>query len=132
MSFLPDPAALEGLADRIGGHARATRARAVRLTGAVGGTDWQGLAAEVFHAEAHMLCAGLRAAAGRLDDAADALRRHAGRVGAIVHDLAALGEDGAQTLDDLVHHPGRVPGDVAGLLHAGKNLAEDALSMVGL
>jgi hypothetical protein len=132
MSFLPDPAELEAIADRIGRHATATRARAHHLGAAVAGTDWHGLAADAFSAEAYVALSALRSAAGRLDDAADALRRHARKVGAVFDDLRGLGSDGLKTLEDVVIHPERLADDGKRLLSDGKHLVGDALDLVGL
>jgi uncharacterized protein YukE len=132
MWLLPDPAALDALAERINGHAGAARSRALQLTGAVATTTWSGTAADAFRTEAHVVAAALRGAAGRLDDAADALRSHAHAVRRLLADLSAAGRAGAQTLDDLVHDPARVPGDLAGLAGDGVHLIGDALSVVGL
>jgi hypothetical protein len=125
MSFLPDPAELDAIADRINRHAVATRARAAHLGCAVATAHWHGIAADAFHAEAHTAISALRSAAGRLDDAADALRRHARRVGGLLDDLKGLGLDGLQTLEDVVVHPDRLISD-------GKSLVGDALDLVGL
>ncbi|MDT4914540.1 MAG: hypothetical protein QOC66_3668 [Pseudonocardiales bacterium] len=132
MSFLPDPAELEAIADRIGRHAAAARARAAHLGSAVAGADWHGLAADSFHLEAHVALSALRSAAGRLDDAADALRRHAHKVGALFDDLRDFGLDGVQTLEDAVLHPDRLVEDGKRLLSDGKDLVGDALDLVGL
>jgi hypothetical protein len=132
MSFLPDPAELEAIADRIGRHAAATRARAQHLGAAVAGTDWHGLAADAFAVEAHVALSALRSSAGRLDDAADALRRHASKVGALFDDLRGLGVDGVKTLEDAVLHPDRLVSDGKRLLSDGKHLVGDALGLVGL
>jgi uncharacterized protein YukE len=132
MSLLPDPAELNAIADRIGRHAAATRARAFHLGSALAGTGWHGRAADAFSAEAHVTLSALRSAAGRLDDAADALRRHAAKVGAVVDDLRGLGADGLKTLEDAVVHPDRLLADGRRLLGDGKALVGDALDLVGL
>ncbi len=111
MSFLPDPAELDALADRISAHAAAARARALGLASCVAAVGWHGIAANAFALEAHAVVAGLRAAAGRLDDTADALRRHArrvstardavtGAVGAGLPTIETIVLDGRQLLDD--------------------------------
>jgi uncharacterized protein YukE len=132
MSFLPDPAELEAIADRIGHHAAATRARALQLGTAVAGADWHGLAADAFHTEAHLVLSALRSAAGRLDDAADALRNHAHKVGVLFDDLREFGADGVQALEDAVIRPDRLISDGKKLLSDGKHLVGDALDLVGL
>jgi hypothetical protein len=131
MSFLPDPGELYAVADRIGQHAVATRERALRLSAAIGALDWRGLAAAAFRAEALVTIAALRAAAGRLDDAAAALRRHAARVGAVYNDVKHLGADGLQTLADSVLRPERLLSDGEQLLADGADLVGDALGLVG-
>lgn len=132
MSFLPDPGELYAVADRISQHAVATRARALRLSTAVGVLNWRGVAATAFQAEAQIAVAALRSAAGRLDDAADALRRHATRVGAVYEDAKHLGADGLRTLTDTVLRPDRLLSDSKQLLADGADLAGDALHAIGL
>jgi uncharacterized protein YukE len=90
MSILPDPAELLGIADRISTHAGAVRARAHQLGRAAATSGWSGPAAEAFRLEADDTIAALHGAAGRLDDAADALRRHAARVRHVVELLHVL------------------------------------------
>lgn len=88
MSFLiGDPAELRAIADRISRHADAVRAGAGTLAAAVAGDRWHGFASDVFDAEAAALIHGMRACAARLDDAADALRRHADRVQAVLDEI---------------------------------------------
>lgn len=132
MSFLFDPAELDAVADRIDRHAAATRARAVRLGAAVAAAEWRGVAAGAFRGEAQLTVSALRAAAGRLDDAADALRRHARRACVLYDDLKGLGLDGLQTLTDTVAHPNRLFSDGRRLLSDGAVLVGDALDLVGL
>ena len=132
MPLLPDPAELNAVADRINAHATATRDRASRLGAAVAAADWRGLAATAFHAEAQLTIGSLGIAAARLDDAADALRRHAGRVSSVLADLAALGSDGLQIAEDLVAHPDQLLSDAGKLLSDGADLAGDALHLFGL
>jgi hypothetical protein len=132
MSFLPDTAELVEIADRISRHAASTRARALQLGSAMAAADWHGIAADAFSGEAHVAIAALRSAAGRLDDAADALRRHAGRVAAVVDELTAFGIDGLRTLEDIVARPGHLLSDGKRLLSDGKHLVGDALDLVGL
>jgi uncharacterized protein YukE len=134
MSLLPDPAEMRAIADRISAHATAVRTRAAHLDAAVAGAAWHGPAARAFDASALGVIHGLRSAAGRLDDAADALRRHARRV---EHALAALSRaahaaghvlgDAGDILTDVATDPTDLPGDIT-------NLASDvgdALSSVG-
>ncbi|HEV7205716.1 MAG TPA: hypothetical protein VGN18_13990 [Jatrophihabitans sp.] len=81
MSLLPDPADLRAIADRIAAHATGTRSRAHALGRATAESPWRGTAADVFGTSAAEVIGELRRAAARLDDAADALRRHADRIG---------------------------------------------------
>jgi hypothetical protein len=132
MSFLPDAAELHALADRIARHAAAARARALVLGTTVAAAGWHGPAADAFHGPAHVSIAALRSAAGRLDDAADALRRHAVKVGAVVADLKTFGVDSLQALEDVVVGPSRLLPDGKRLVSDGKHLVDDALELVGL
>jgi uncharacterized protein YukE len=110
MSFLlPDPGELFAIADRIARHADAVRMRASALAAAIADDRWHGLASDVFSAEAGGLLHDMRACAARLDDAADALRRHAGRVEAVfamvkrvLHDLENAGAALAHCVSDLI------------------------------
>jgi hypothetical protein len=132
MFSLPDPVELTAIADRISRHAAATRARAFGLGSAVAALDWRGLAADVFRGEAHVAISALRTSAGRLDDASDALRRHATRVGVLCNDLTWLGIDSVQAAGDLLLNPGRLLNDSARLLGDGKDLLGDALGLLGI
>jgi uncharacterized protein YukE len=75
-----DPGELYAIADRIARHADAVRRTATTLAAAIATDRWRGLAAQVFAAEAGSVLKDMWACARRLDDAADALRRHARRV----------------------------------------------------
>ncbi len=132
MSFLPDPAELDAVADRISGHAAATRGRALRLGAAVASADWRGFAAATFRAQAHVAVSALRSAAGRLDDAADALRRHAGRLSVLYADFENLGFDSLRLLEDAVRNPSGLLSDGTQILSDGADLLGDALSLVGI
>jgi uncharacterized protein YukE len=132
MSNLFDPADLDAVADRINGHAAATRARALRLGMAVAAAEWRGAAAAAFGAEAQLTISAQRGAAGGLDDAADALRRHARRACVLYDDLKGLGLDGLQTLTDTVARPDRLVSDGRRLLSDGADLVGDTLHLVGL
>jgi uncharacterized protein YukE len=103
MSILPDPAELLAIADRIGSHAGAVRARAHQLGRAEAASGWSGLAADAFRLEAADTVAALVGAAGRLDDAADALRRHAARVRQALELLHALEHRAAALVDGAEH-----------------------------
>lgn len=80
MSLLPDPGHLYATADRIARHAEALRTRAGLLCAAAFRAHWHSAAAAAFRAEAEGLARQMRHAAARIDDAADALRRHARRL----------------------------------------------------
>ncbi|HET6877862.1 MAG TPA: WXG100 family type VII secretion target [Jatrophihabitans sp.] len=123
MSPLPDPDELEAIAARIRAHATAARDRAVRLDRLVAAARWRGVAAAAFDGLAAEVVAGLRRSAGRLDDAADALLRHAANVRHMLATLAQLQGDGLRIGADLgtglvdeLLHPGSLPGDAAGVL----------------
>src|SRR4051794_26696006 len=87
---LPDPAELRALAGRIDAHARAARARADRLGSQVAAASWHGLAASTFDRQVDVTLGALRGAARRLDDAADALRRHADNISRVIDTLVAI------------------------------------------
>jgi hypothetical protein len=132
MFLLPDPTELTAIADRIGRYAATTRARALHLGTAVAGTHWRGLAAAAFDAEAHLAISALRGSAGRLDDAAGALRRHAGRVSVLCDDVRLLGGDALAVMTDTAVRPDRLLTDGTRLFSDGAGLVGDALSMVGI
>jgi uncharacterized protein YukE len=132
MSFPFDPADLDAIADRIAGHAHAARERASGLAAALAPASWRGVAAAAFEAEAQLTIAALRSAAGRLDEAADALRRHATRVRAVLADVADLGLDAVHTAEDLARDPGHLLDDAGRLVRDGAGLVGDALGLLGL
>jgi uncharacterized protein YukE len=125
MFLLPDPADLVAIAGRIAGHAAATRDRATRLDHAIADTGWTGAAAAAFRLEARPAIDTLRGAANRLDDAADALRRHAARIGDVLADLARLGSAELDLAGDLVLHPGQVLPDVVDVVGDGAHVVAD-------
>ena len=135
MSFLPDPGELRAIATRIDQHAHAARACADRLGFAVADAGWQGRAAQAFQAQAHVAVVGLRLAAGRLDDAADALRRHAGNVGAVAGAVEAAARAGLLTGEELLAHSGAVlrglTGGAGAVVHAGSDLVGGVLDVIG-
>jgi uncharacterized protein YukE len=138
MSLLPDPAEIYAIADRIAGHAVSARARADALGTAIAGADWHGLAAEAFDVMAYGVLGGLRRAADRLDDAADALRRHASTVQHLLdtlavlgHDLLGLGFDLDLTLLDGMLHPELLLGDASDVLGEVGNVLGDAGGVLG-
>jgi uncharacterized protein YukE len=133
MSFLPDPGELDAIAERISRHAATTRSRAFGLGAAVAAAQWHGVAANAFRDEAHVVVAALRTAAGRLDDAADALRRHARKVSVLYADVRNLGIDSLQAAEDVVLlRPDRLLSDGLQLFSDGTDLLDDALSLVGI
>lgn len=83
-----DPRELHTIADHIARHADAVRSSAVALAAGIAGDRWRGVAAEIFAAQAGSVLSDMRACARRLDDAADALHRHAGRVQGALEYLA--------------------------------------------
>jgi hypothetical protein len=132
MSLLPDPAELYAIADRIARHASATRSRAAILGAAVAAVNWRGTAADAFTAQAYSVIAALRTAAGRMDNAADALRRHAGSVHTLVDELTLLGRGGIQALEDAGIDPASLLAGGKRIFAAGRSLLGDALGLVGL
>jgi len=108
-----DPSSLYAIADRISRHAESVRATGRTLAAVAAATDWHGLAADAFEAEAGQVSADAAASAVRLDDAADAYRRHAAAVESRLQELHRL-------LDGVVH--------VGEALAHG---AEDGLSAIG-
>ena len=80
MGLYGDPAALDALASEL-----SARARAVRLAGAehrqsAARTQWVSTAASVYRQQLSTDCVEVDAAADRLDETADLLRRHADEV----------------------------------------------------
>ena len=115
-----DPVELYAIANRISRHADAVRSNATTLAAAVATDRWRGFAANVFAAEAGSVLKDMWACARRLDDAADALRRHARRVqGAL--DFLKLAVADVEGWGAAVVH------DVGGLLVGDNGLLEDAL-----
>lgn len=78
MSSIPDPALVEATAARLNQHAAAVRDRATHLRRASDGCQWDGHAARAFRHEAAAVVGVLHRSAAQLEDAARALRRHAG------------------------------------------------------
>jgi uncharacterized protein YukE len=75
-----DPAVLEGVARHISEHADDLRARASRLAAAADHVRWHSSGADGFRGDVRHLVDAFRRAATGVDDAADALRRHAAAV----------------------------------------------------
>jgi uncharacterized protein YukE len=124
MSLLfADPGELYAIADRIARHADAVRSNATALAAAIAHDRWRGIAAEVFAGEAGRLLKDMWACARRLDDAADALRRHAGRVQALLDyfrlawdDIEDFSAAAAHELGDLLDGGGQLLDGAAELL----------------
>jgi hypothetical protein len=138
MSLFPDPIVLFAIADRIAEHASAARARAGDLGRAIDAADWHGAAAEVFGWTAQGVLLGLGRAGARLDDAADALRRHAAVVRALVDALErlaghtlGLGADLGQTAGHVLAAPGELVGDAHQLLGDSALLVSDIGDLLG-
>jgi WXG100 family type VII secretion target len=128
-ALFADPAQLRAIAERIARHAAAARAQAGRIGMQLAHPGWAGAAARAFHGQARALVHDLRRAAQRLDDAADALRRHAANVEHALAGLAKLAADGidlgldvAHTIGDLVTNPGNV-------LNDGRELVRDVAGL---
>ena len=103
-----DPGELHAIAERIARHADALRSNATTLATAIAAERWRGLASEVFEAQARSVLKDMWACARRLDEAADALRRHAERVHAALDVLTRVW--------DGVEGWGAVVRDVGGFL----------------
>lgn len=77
MSTVPDPVLLDAAAVRLQQHAATIRSRGATLAAHAADCHWDGPAARAFRREAAEAVGRLRTAGHRLDDAADALCRHA-------------------------------------------------------
>ncbi len=138
MALLPDPDTLLAVADRITRHATAIRRHAQVLAAAVGHTTWHGAAARAFAGEALEVCVSLRRSADRLDDAASALRRHAARVRAVLHELARAANDAAhvgldanRVVADVVVDPDHLGRDTRHLVGSAVQATGDAVHAAG-
>jgi hypothetical protein len=105
LSPWPDPGALRDLARRIDDHAEAARRRADHLSLSGTGTGWRGVAAQAFGLQADVVLGGLRSAAGQLEAAARALRRHADNVDDALAALTAAVRAGLATMEELLTLP---------------------------
>ena len=151
MSLLfADPDELHAIAGRISRHADAVRRTADRLSAQLGTTRWHGAASRAFHGQAGCAVLSIRRSAGRLDDAADALRRIASNLTDFLADVRRTLQDAghavtdvSQLAGDLLTHRsvlgrdlGHVLedlGDVAGGVgHAAADVVGGALGLVGL
>ena len=132
MSFLiPDPSELRALAGRVAATADTVRAGADRLGWAVAAVGWHGPAAGAFAVQAEVAIGGLRTAAGRLQDAAAALRRHADHVDDVLHVALGLVRAGLGPLPDLLAHSPQLLRPLGAELHDVATAATDVISDVG-
>ena len=129
MPMLPDPDTLLAVADRIARHAAVLRRHADVLGASVGHATWHGTAARSFALEALEVCATLRRSADRLDAAANALRRHAARVRAVLHDLAHAATAVLMTTEAAT---GAAVGATVDIARATGQAGERVLDSVGL
>jgi uncharacterized protein YukE len=106
--LLADPSELYAIADRIARHADAVRSSSTILAAAVANDHWRGIASAVFSAEARSVVNDMRAGARRLDDAADALRRHAGRVQGVLGEFTKMWHDVDRFGQTVVHDVGHL------------------------
>jgi uncharacterized protein YukE len=118
-----DPGELYAIAERIARHADAIRSNATTLAAAIAAERWRGLAAEVFEAQTGSVLNDMWACARRLDDAADALRRHAHRVHGVLDVLM-------RAWDDVAGWGAVVAGDVGGFLVDGGGLLDATIADV--
>ena len=132
MSFLiPDPAELRALAGRVAHAADTARACADRLGWAVAATGWHGRAARAFAVQAEVAIGGLHTAAGRLQDAAGALRRHADHVDDVLNVALGLVRLGLGPLPDVLAHTPELLRPLGAELHDVATAAKDVISDVG-
>jgi len=103
MAFPGDPAALDATARRINHHADDLRARACRLAAAADGVRWHSTAAGEFRRDVRGLAGGFRRAADKVDDAADALRRHAATVRQVRAAIRATEHAAASAVHGIEH-----------------------------
>jgi hypothetical protein len=129
MSFVDD---LNALADRVDAHAQHARGNASWLDGKLAALDWHGIAADAFFGQAGFIVRGLRTSAARLNDAADALRRHAAQAERtwqaaqrIAHDAGGVAKDDIDIARDALTDPTALPLDVGSLAKHGISTVED-------
>jgi ABC-type transporter Mla subunit MlaD len=103
MAALPDPAALDTVARHLSGHADDLRGRASRLVAAAETVRWHSPAAATFRGDVRDLALAFRRAAGEIDDAADALARHAGAVRQVEAPLRAVQHAAGAALHTVEH-----------------------------
>ncbi len=107
-SFLfADPSDLRAIAHRISAHADQVRDQAAGIVRAGDAARWHSPAAAAFRQRAQVIAADLRRAAGELDDAAAALRRHADRLSHYLdfmkHELSAAIDGTERAASSVVH-----------------------------
>jgi uncharacterized protein YukE len=124
-ALFADPGELRAVADRIARHAAAARAQAGAIGAHLAQPGWAGVAARAFHTHARALMRDLRRAAQRVDDAADALRRHAANVEHALAGLARLAADGVDLGVDVAHTVGDLATNPGNLLNDGRTLVRD-------
>jgi uncharacterized protein YukE len=107
-----DTAELHAVAHRIRSHSDALRARAVALAARSENAHWHSRAADAFRAHVRQVTATMRSAAGRLDDAADALDRHANRVHQRIEQMERLAAGAVAGGADLIEGVGGAVGSV--------------------
>lgn len=114
--MLPDPAELDAIARSIAAHADTARTRAARLVHAAHCAGWHGSAAAAFALTADDAAHALRLAAGRLDDAAAALHRHARAVEHLLCVARAMAVRTEHGLEDLAGDAASLVGDIGSLV----------------
>jgi len=132
MTFLiPDPGELRALAGRVASTADTARASADRLGWAVAATGWHGPAARAFALQAEVAIGALRTSAGRLQDAAGALRRHADHVDDVLHIALRLVQAGLGPLPELLAYSPQLLRPLGAELHDVATTAKSVISGVG-
>jgi hypothetical protein len=117
-----DPSELRAIARRISDHAGRVRTQATTLSAAVQTAHWYSPAANQFRDRAGAISATMIRAAGELDDAADAMMRHADRVSGLLDLLRAEAGAVASGVEHGAHAV------LSGAVHAGGSV----LHAVGL
>ncbi len=116
MTTIPflDTGALHDIAHRIRTEADTVRAGVARLGTATAATRWRSSAADAFRARAETLGRSLLATAAALDQAADALDRHANQVGDLVAASLALMKTGLAEGERALNGAADAVGDTVG------------------
>lgn len=106
-----DTARIRALADRLRERADDLRSLADRLLDRAAEVPWEGLAADAMRHHAGDRATALRRTARLHEDAAEALDRHAGRVGWVAEQLDAAGDAVEGAVEDGVRGlVGALPG----------------------